>query len=77
VAHRDRQVRVVGEALKFSLPPTVPIAITAAPVRRDEQVSGPRIEAAALSAPPPADRGDGKSARIVIGADVDEARVPA
>lgn len=76
VTHRNGDAGVVGQALEFEFPEAQPPAVAAAGIRRDQDHRRVGIEAAALVAPPAADRRDRKGAGVVIGPKVDEPGVP-
>src|SRR5579883_2790098 len=75
VADVDREAELVREPLQFVLPDVRPIAVAAARVGGDEQVSRLGVALAAHLLPPRRDRGDREDRRVVVDADVDEAVV--
>ena len=75
VADRHGEAGLIGELLQLELPQPQPIAVAAAGIGGDEDALRLRVDAAAFGPPPPADRGDGEGTGIVVGTDVDEARV--
>lgn len=65
VCDHNRQPKLVSKALQARLPHQAPIAIRPATVGFDQQMSAVRINLAADSHPPAANRGDGKLWRVV------------
>jgi len=75
VAHIEDQARVVGEGLQRRLPGATSRAIAATAVGRDQQFRGSRVSLAADVLPPGSDGCDGEVGRVVVDAQVHEARV--
>ena len=71
----DGELRLVRQRLELELPLPEPKAVAAPAVGRDQQRPRARVEPAALRAPPPANGRDGERPGVMVGADVDEARV--
>src|SRR5450759_1821527 len=76
VTYRNGQAGVIGQALQFEFPEPETPPIAPAGVRRDQDRGGGGIEPTPFVTPPAPDRRHGKRARVVIGAEIDESRVP-
>src|SRR4029453_12748627 len=66
---------LVGQSLQLPFPQPQSPAVTTAAIGGDQQSPRGGIQAAALSAPPTADRSHRERARVVVRAHVDEAKV--
>src|SRR6266568_599448 len=75
VADTDRHAELVGDSLELVLPHVRPVAVAAARVGGDEELSRFGVALRADLGPPRLDRGDGKDRRVVVDADADEAVV--
>ena len=75
MADRQRQPRLVSQALQLPFPKPQAPAIAAAAIGGEEQSPRLPIQAPALGAPPTADRRHRKRARVVVRARVDETGV--
>src|SRR4029453_16161062 len=75
MADGQRQPRLVGQSLQLPFPQPQSPAVTTAAIGGDQQSPRGGIQAAALSAPPTADRSHRERARVVVRAHVDEAKV--
>lgn len=71
----EQQPRLVGEALKLTLPQACSVTVASASVRRDKQLSCLRVCTTPHPSPPSADRFDGELGGIVVDADVHPAFV--
>src|SRR5205823_12772051 len=75
VADRDRQTRLIGQLLQFPFPQAHTRAITASPIRCDEQPLGLRILLFADLVPPASNAFYRKGGRIMVNADIDPAGI--
>ena len=75
VAHHDGEARLIRKSLQFHLPQAQTIAITPAPVRRDQERLGVRIQSSSFGAPPPTNGCDREGPGVMVSANVHEARV--
>ena len=75
MADRQGQADLIRPCLQFQFPQAQPPAVAAPSVSRDQDLASVRIEPSAFIAPPAADRGDGKRARVVVGSDIDKSGV--
>src|SRR6266700_4760643 len=75
MADRQRQARLVGQALQLPFPQPQAPAVAATAIGDDQQSPGAWVKAAALGTPPAANRSHRERARVVVRAYVDEAGV--
>jgi len=75
VADMDRHAELVGDSLELVLPHVRPIAVAAARIGGDEDLSRLGVALRTDLGPPRLDRGDGEDRRVVVDTDADEAVV--
>src|SRR5260370_26148879 len=75
MADRQRQPRLVGQALQLPFPQPQAPAVAAAAISGDQQPPRTQIQAAALGAPPASDRSHRQRTRVMVRAPDDEAGI--